>query len=417
MVRATGPRMTTPLPTPDASPSDETAPDPSVGSTRAPDAVSGASGATKAPRRGGLGEFFLRREALAEAQSREVPAGTPLHVLVRRTRATAEAAVALAAGRPSLRHSDGTGAALLLVRDTVRLALIAHLIDAGAEGVSAEDDTDAPTLWARARDLGLPALATVPPEVLAAVGGWLSSPGVRDDELAVQHQRLRDARVVMDALVGPLEARLTAVQSVRVTRVVRIVTALALAIGLVGGGVFAVTRIARGPNLALRKPVTMSSSAEGYSPQQATDGITDVLGVHSNNDNRPWLQVDLGSPTTIRTIVVHNRSDFGEDRGVPMVIEVSADGKAYTQVARRDAEFHIWTAKIAPTSARYVRLRVEKTTFLHINEVQVFGRLVRPAPSGGARPRRERAPEEPAPQPPVLATIAVRGPPGRALTA
>jgi hypothetical protein len=50
------------------------------------------------------------------------------------------------------------------------------------------------------------------------------------------------------------------------------------------------------------------------------------------------------------------------------------DGKTFTQVARNDNPFLVWDAKFHPTTARYVRLKCEKKTYLHLNEVTVHNR-------------------------------------------
>jgi hypothetical protein len=69
-----------------------------------------------------------------------------------------------------------------------------------------------------------------------------------------------------------------------------------------------------------------------------------------------------------------NRSDLGPDRAYPVVVEVSKDGKRWKEVARRDTAYSTWRADFAPTTARYVRAKVRKRTWFHLERFSVFAR-------------------------------------------
>lgn len=139
--------------------------------------------------------------------------------------------------------------------------------------------------------------------------------------------------------------------------------AVLLALGVIGPA----------PNLALGKRATPSSNLEGedYPPRQLVDGNADDLGFHTELEDEPSVTIDLLASQTIRRVVVVNRSSYRE-RALPLVIETSTDGKIYRHFARRQRLFNTWTAKSAPVQARFVRLRVENTTYFHLNEVSIY---------------------------------------------
>ena len=61
----------------------------------------------------------------------------------------------------------------------------------------------------------------------------------------------------------------------------------------------------------------------------------------------------------------------GGNRAAPLVVELSSDRSAWTKAAQRDTSFVTWTAQFPPTTARYVRLRVARRTFLHLENVSI----------------------------------------------
>ena len=98
---------------------------------------------------------------------------------------------------------------------------------------------------------------------------------------------------------------------------------------------------------------------------------TDLI-FHTLEEASPWVEFDLGKATSISQVAVTNIQDATyQDRAVPLLVEVSTDQTSWTQVARRDTNFVTWTATFPPTIARYVRLRVPRTTYFHLDDVQV----------------------------------------------
>jgi hypothetical protein len=129
----------------------------------------------------------------------------------------------------------------------------------------------------------------------------------------------------------------------------------------------AVYTIVREPDLAKGKPFKTSS----VQPNCAADANCSRLMFHTTQEAQPWVVIDLGAVRRVHRIEVANRVECCQDRAVPLVAEVSADGTTWTEVARRETDFFTWTAKFPPTKARYVKLRASRATMLHLANVAV----------------------------------------------
>lgn len=97
-----------------------------------------------------------------------------------------------------------------------------------------------------------------------------------------------------------------------------------------------------------------------------------TLRVSYQNRENPWFEYDFGKPLAFSSLVVRNRSDFGPELAIPLIAELSNDGKAYREVARRSDPFIVWRPRFKTESARYLRLRVPRRTILHLEEVSVY---------------------------------------------
>jgi hypothetical protein len=131
---------------------------------------------------------------------------------------------------------------------------------------------------------------------------------------------------------------------------------------------------ARGPDLAAGKP-WRASSALADCPLGATRqcaGQTVNIFFHTKHEATPWVEIDLEQPTTFSKVLIENREDCCEDRATPLVVEVSDDGAEFREVGRRNRVFSDLMLKFPETTARFVRLRVDKTTPMHLNRVSVF---------------------------------------------
>jgi len=122
--------------------------------------------------------------------------------------------------------------------------------------------------------------------------------------------------------------------------------------------------------------VTTASDAAG-----GVDGVRNgAFGFHTSQQDQPWWQVDLGKVQPLDRVVVWNRCTPDAARAWRLGILLSADGKAWREAYRHDGTaFHgVAGAKplLAPmkgAEARFVRIQLPVNTWLHLDEVEVFG--------------------------------------------
>jgi hypothetical protein len=82
--------------------------------------------------------------------------------------------------------------------------------------------------------------------------------------------------------------------------------------------------------------------------------------IHTQDDDKPWLEIDLGSKQRIVGAIIKNREDCCADRAVPLVLAVSNDHRTWKEVARRKDVLGTWSPTFAPVSARWVRVQVQR---------------------------------------------------------
>ncbi len=93
---------------------------------------------------------------------------------------------------------------------------------------------------------------------------------------------------------------------------------------------------------------------------------------HTALEASPWAVVDLGARRTFSQIKVRNRNDCCQTRAVPLLVEISGDGASWRLLARREAPFQTWSRRFGSVSARYVRLRVDRASYLHLSNVEIY---------------------------------------------
>jgi hypothetical protein len=199
--------------------------------------------------------------------------------------------------------------------------------------------------------------------------------GVLDDERQERPQIDVD-RAALRALALELFARREAPerQLARGVRAAwsRIVCVLATTTVVFVGATVLASHEALGPDLANGRPWKASSALMICDVKHATCGgkVTEIF-FHTQEETSPWVSFDLGASKTVRRVDVRNRVDCCQERAVPLVVEVSEDEQQWTEVAARDETFSHWTARFVPIHARFVRLRVAKTTTLHLEGVAI----------------------------------------------
>ena len=158
-------------------------------------------------------------------------------------------------------------------------------------------------------------------------------------------------------------------------RTLRVGAALLLVIAAVVTLFVVQARREAAADLASGKPWQVSSNyGAGHgceSPEQSCSDSPHYF-FHTAEEDKPWVEIDLGAPQAISRVIVENRQDCCTERAVPLVLEVSLDQKTFRQVAREDEVFDTWRAKFEKVEARYVRVRAARRTMLHLSLVRVL---------------------------------------------
>jgi hypothetical protein len=127
---------------------------------------------------------------------------------------------------------------------------------------------------------------------------------------------------------------------------------------------------------------SLQSSPEP-SPQEdaagACDGKKDGLwGFHTDCDENPWWQVDLGSPRNLTHALIYNRCDTVANRAARLAVLVSSDGSQWKQVYQHDGTVFYGQTDGKPlrvpldVNARWLRVQLPGKSYLHLDEVEVY---------------------------------------------
>lgn len=155
-------------------------------------------------------------------------------------------------------------------------------------------------------------------------------------------------------------------------RVTRLATGFVLALGALVVLIAAVPRLFVPVDLAAGKRWRASSTLSECHPDRIEcGGVRTAIFFHTREEPQPWVEFDLTAPTTFRSVSVANRSDGLQERAVPLVLEVSDDRVTWRELARREEPFNGWSPSFDAVTARYVRLRATRTTFLHLEAVKI----------------------------------------------
>jgi hypothetical protein len=93
----------------------------------------------------------------------------------------------------------------------------------------------------------------------------------------------------------------------------------------------------------------------------------------TNEEDNPWVIIDLGKVKSFSRIRVVNRLAGSQERAYPLKIEVSHDKETWKTVAERPDTFDVWVVDLPDTEkARYLRLSLGRKTWFHLNTVQLY---------------------------------------------
>jgi hypothetical protein len=198
----------------------------------------------------------------------------------------------------------------------------------------------------------------------------------------LEPESLARLRIALDRAAGVLRGRVEVrsplhIRALRWGRLGALVVVALYAVWLGVRSHFVPTNISAG------KPVHASSNFPRTPVgHELVDGHPgSAYGVHTNQDDSPSVEIDLLGNFAIDRIVVYNRSDGWWDDCLPLVAELSRDGKAYTEIGRREEHFGFdipWTLAASDRVGRYVRLRVARHGYLALGLVEVFGMKRKP---------------------------------------
>jgi hypothetical protein len=134
----------------------------------------------------------------------------------------------------------------------------------------------------------------------------------------------------------------------------------------------------RNPNLALFKPARQSSTFGRWGPQKGVDGIRTAGatfgGFHTDIEPNPWWEVDLGATYRLTQVRLYNAPPY--TRAATLRMLLSQDDRNWTEVysnAGRPFDADPRVVNLNGNRARYVRVQLSDRTWLHLDEVEVYG--------------------------------------------
>ncbi len=135
-------------------------------------------------------------------------------------------------------------------------------------------------------------------------------------------------------------------------------------------------------NLALGKKAMQSSLStwsKADDAQGALSGKKDGrFGFHTNEEDKPWWQVDLGRSETLHEVRVYNRIYGSRQRSRTLQILLSTNGATWKLVHDQagrpfgGVDGFPLRAMLNNEKARYVRLQLNERNYLHLDAVEVY---------------------------------------------
>ena len=122
-----------------------------------------------------------------------------------------------------------------------------------------------------------------------------------------------------------------------------------------------------GQNLAAGKATSASSSHDAYPAGNVTDGDQGTYWESANNAFPQWVEVDLGSTTSIDQVVLKLPAGWGI-RTQTLAVQGSADGTGFSTIvgsagyAFNPASSNTVTINFPATNTRFVRLTITANT-------------------------------------------------------
>jgi len=311
---------------------------------------------------GRLFDRFSQRENIRESQKQVAAKSHRRTKLEQYAMTSAEAGDLVLHPVAPLRSGSGEVVSALLHKESIRATLLA--LGSSVDGLAEDEPLRAQVTRALPQSVSFERL-----------GQLVTEPSNIDDvegNLRVRSAEAEALAAVARALLEVARAPERRLHQAFVRRFLRISVTILLLVLAVILGAEAGLRVVQGPNLAEGKPWRASSAYRGFSAETGMgDGNRTRIFFHTNREQEPWVELDLGGPTLIERVDVRNRRDCCRDRAFPLAIESSLDGQEWQEMGRQTGPFSKWTLKFGPTEARYVRAKALKRTFLHLESVEV----------------------------------------------
>lgn len=128
----------------------------------------------------------------------------------------------------------------------------------------------------------------------------------------------------------------------------------------------------------------------------AVDGVKNGgFGFHTAEQRDPWWQVDLQQVHDLDRVLVFNRDSIRE-RARHLILKVSCDGQHWLDVYKHDGSVfgsaldnkHL-VIPLQDCRARWVRVQINDCTWLHLDEVEVYGKADQEQNLALGRPARQ----------------------------
>jgi hypothetical protein len=127
------------------------------------------------------------------------------------------------------------------------------------------------------------------------------------------------------------------------------------------------------PDLAEGKAWQASSAWGSFPATGAMSGEAPIDGrFHTTEEDEPWFRLDLGAVKRVHAVRIENRTNCCRERALPLAIELSVDAKSWQVVGYRRVLFDTLTQHFLTREARYLRLRVDRRSVLHLRRVSVY---------------------------------------------
>ncbi|MCL2925248.1 MAG: discoidin domain-containing protein [Trichodesmium sp. MAG_R04] len=143
-----------------------------------------------------------------------------------------------------------------------------------------------------------------------------------------------------------------------------------------------------GQNIALNKPAQQSSYSKWSQPNESSRAVNGLKnGGYSfctGLEVNPWWQVDLENTYTITQVRIYNRcNNSSAERARTLTLLFSTDGNNWEQVYSNDEKLvpggingQPLIVSFESKIAGYVRIQLNEKTYLHLDEIEVYGSAI-----------------------------------------